>query len=186
MLAVLRLDERQFFDSFPFLAGVPFWSEIGRAGARANALRSTGALREELGKASADERRERLRAHLVAELGRVLDVDATLLDLEAPFTEIGLDSLLGLELRNRLEASLGERLPSTMLFTYPDLASLLDHLIIQLAPPPSPSVAREIASTARQDEVAAPSVDELESLDKDELLALFEESVGRIEKKGTS
>jgi hypothetical protein len=48
--------------------------------------------------------------------------------------ELGLDSLLALELRNRLGAALGEKQPATLLFNYPSIAALRDHLATRLIP----------------------------------------------------
>ena len=50
-------------------------------------------------------------------------------DPERPLRELGLDSLLAVELRNRLARLLGQPLPATLLFDYPTLARLADHLL---------------------------------------------------------
>ncbi len=50
----------------------------------------------------------------------------------APFRGYGMDSLMSLEIRNRLEASLGLRLSAALLFTYPTTAALVDHLLAEL------------------------------------------------------
>ncbi|MBS0547429.1 MAG: polyketide synthase dehydratase domain-containing protein, partial [Proteobacteria bacterium] len=50
------------------------------------------------------------------------------LDPDVPLNESGLDSLMALELRKSLGAGLGLTLPATLLFNFPTIAALADHL----------------------------------------------------------
>ena len=71
-------------------------------------------------------------AHVVGELGRVLRLAPAAIGGTTEFARLGLDSLMGLETRNRLERSLGLRLAPTLCFTYPDADSLTAFLAGQL------------------------------------------------------
>jgi acyl carrier protein len=61
---------------------------------------------------------------------RALGLDASrALDPRRPLGELGLDSLLAVELRNTLGTALGHTFPATLLFDHPTIDSLADHIL---------------------------------------------------------
>nr|WP_276206339.1 SDR family NAD(P)-dependent oxidoreductase [Thermoactinospora rubra] len=57
------------------------------------------------------------------------------IDLDKGFTDLGLDSLAAVELRNRLQAATGIRLAATLTFDYPNPRELAAFLLAELDPP---------------------------------------------------
>jgi acyl transferase domain-containing protein/NADPH:quinone reductase-like Zn-dependent oxidoreductase len=90
-------------------------------------------LRRSLAEAPVEERRELLLELVRTEVARVLaHPSSEAVDPKRAFKELGFDSLLAVELRNRLDAATGLGLPATLVFDYPTPAALSDHLLAQL------------------------------------------------------
>jgi acyl transferase domain-containing protein/acyl carrier protein len=70
-----------------------------------------------------------LQAHVESAASQTLGATSgRSLDPQRPLHELGLDSLMSVELRNALAASLGCSLPATLLFDYPTVESLTHYL----------------------------------------------------------
>ncbi|MFD4322714.1 type I polyketide synthase, partial [Streptomyces sp. NPDC058548] len=102
----------------------------GRRAARAAA---TGGLATRLRDMAPQTRYEALldevRTHIALVLGHggVADIDAN-----RAFQDLGFDSLTAVELRNRLDAATGLRLPATLVFDYPSADALVGFLLEEL------------------------------------------------------
>ena len=107
----------------------------------------------------------------MAALGRVIDEaakdiiglgSADDLDPARPLKEVGLDSLMAVELRNALVRQTGLDLSATLIFDYPTPARLADHLAPRLGIAPAPAAA------------PAPEPDDMDGLSDTDLEALLE------------
>ena len=86
----------------------------------------------ELSAAPPSMRRDMLEESLVAELAAVMQVLPEEIDRTLPLLQMGLDSLMAVELRGRLERDLERPLPIAMLLDNPSLEQLADRVLALL------------------------------------------------------
>ena len=91
---------------------------------------ATGSLAARLAGVPASERESSALELVRAEVALVLGHrSAGEVDVNRAFNELGFDSLSAVELRNRLSASTGLRLPATLIFDYPNQHALAGYLL---------------------------------------------------------
>ena len=118
---------------------------------------------QELLAAPAARRHALLLAHVQKSLAQVMALDAPELDPEESMSNLGLDSLMALELQHSLEESFGAKLPIELLMGMPSLNEFVTRLLDILAKPEAPSVpepAQEIVGDVTEPrEIFPPSVE---------------------------
>jgi acyl carrier protein len=137
----------------PLIADLPevrqtLKSEAG-ADENAGAGKAESLVRELAGLPPA-EQEHRLLDMIVRQAAAVLGHDSTeLIRRTGAFRELGFDSLTAVELRNRLAAAFGTRMPATLVFDHPNPQALAAHLREQLLPADSaPAPSRHGADSA--------------------------------------
>ncbi|WP_327117816.1 acyltransferase domain-containing protein [Nocardia sp. NBC_01730] len=126
-LAVMKLNLRHWFESFPSVAGTPLFDEIE---SRASDIATAFAGR--LAATSAQERAGVIEEHLIEQVSLTLHRDPASPSRKATFQDMGMDSLMAVELRNRLESTLGVRLSVALVFTYSTIAALAEFIAVEL------------------------------------------------------
>ncbi|MEM9455499.1 MAG: type I polyketide synthase [Myxococcota bacterium] len=175
-LGIMRLDPRRWAQSFPRVAASAYLCELRwEAGPdRASPVVDT------LTQADPSQRVELMRAHVRTQVAHVLRTSPSRIDPGTPLGQIGMDSLTGLELRNRLEAQLGVALSATLIWAHPTIEAMSEHLLDKLeldAGPADPAGPAGTTGTAGPTGPTDPErdrkIDALEALSEDEAEALL-------------
>jgi acyl carrier protein len=132
-VAVVAADWKKFAHHRPQRG--PFVSELlvrtnedpsWRTGARAE---EANWLYEQLARLPPPERLSYLREHVAQEVRQALGLPLEqALDPVRGFAELGMSSMMAVNLRNRLQAALGHELPATLAYTYPTVEQLAEQL----------------------------------------------------------
>jgi len=125
---VASVDWRTFKPVYESRARRPFLDEVGKTAAPDAPEAVTATLRDEVAAAEPDRQHEVLVAHVRAAAAAVLGLAPRQLDPQRGFFDLGMDSLLSVELRRRLEGSTGMPLPGTLTFKYPTVAAIAEFL----------------------------------------------------------
>ena len=132
---------------------------------------------DELTTATGASRRSIVLEFVAEQVASTLDLaNQDDIDLDRPLREMGLDSLMAVDLRNKLSAGIGGKLnlPATMVFDHPTVAALADGLLGRLA-----AMLPEDNEPDSADKGAdAPDIENLEDLSEDEIEALFATATG--------
>jgi hypothetical protein len=169
--AVLAIDWPRFLATLPAGLARGFFRALegGPAAAPPAAAATLGAT---LAALPAGQRRAALAAGLGERALQVIGLPAgTALDPRVPLKEVGLDSLMAVELRNTLARATGLPLPATLLFDYPTLEALAGQLarVLGLEEPEAPEGRAAAPARSGADALAALSDDEAEQLLLEEL-----------------
>ncbi|HLS56237.1 MAG TPA: type I polyketide synthase [Zeimonas sp.] len=133
--------------------------------------RETG-LAERLAQASPDARRDLLVAFVQGEVAAVLGLDAGAeVSLTTGLFDLGMDSLMAVELRRRLESGAGCALPSTLTFNYPNVHALAGFLERLLGAAVSGHDAEHAPAASLAPAAPVLAGDDLDALSEDELEA---------------
>jgi acyl carrier protein len=122
--------------------------------------------------ASVPTRRRTILQELVCgEAAKVLGLKtAQPIDPRQPLQEFGLDSLMAVQFRNRLATWTDVELPHTLLYNYPTIEQLVDHLAAQLIPEHEPG-------SQPADESAQSTQRDLDAMTEDDLARMLEEQI---------
>jgi acyl transferase domain-containing protein/acyl carrier protein len=129
---VARIDWASFLPLYQVAGKRSFLAQLQREvpeSAAAPAQSGSTRLVEQLTIAPAQQRKKLVVDYLRDVVAEVTRVDAADIRDEAGFFDVGMDSLMAVELRRRLEQAVGKELPSTLAMDYPRLVDVADYLL---------------------------------------------------------
>jgi myxalamid-type polyketide synthase MxaE and MxaD len=163
----------------PFFSKVAIEAPTGPARAAAAA----GNVIDELAALPPYARRDALVSMVAAHVARILGIETgpAGIDVDRGLFEMGMDSLMSVEVKGSLERAVGQRLPSTLTFNYPTVRALSTFLWDQfLTAEDGPDSQAEIpvAAPLPSAPTQAVEVEELDDLSEDELEAMLASRLG--------
>ena len=132
---VARIDWARFLPLYQQAGRRPFLAELERevpASVSAPSLSGPSGktqLVEQLTLAPVQRRKKLVADYLREAVAEVTRVDAAEIREDAGFFDLGMDSLMAVELRRRLEQAVGKELPATLAMDYPRLSDVGDYLL---------------------------------------------------------
>lgn len=180
-IGVIKLDWHLLREFFPQIAHFPLVryllaeaEERVPAQDGANGVVSGSAL-PHIQSALPAERQQLMISYLCEQLANVLRVPAHRLDTEQPLTALGLDSLMAIELKNRIERELQVRIPIVTFLQGPSITQFADQVLEQIAAPPvaEPALAAVAADRGQEAVDAQHLLSQLDQLSDTEVETLL-------------
>jgi myxalamid-type polyketide synthase MxaB len=171
-LAVLPVDWSKFLQQMPPGVQMPLLETFASSTEAGNSQRSQ--FLAQLESTPVEGRKQFLMTHIRSQIAKVLGLgSAEAIGLQQGFSDLGMDSLMAVELRNRLQTTLGCSISASLVFDYPTIESLVDYLSQQVLS--LESTAESIPETEPQTDIPAvpSSPSDLEGLSDSEAESLL-------------
>jgi len=148
-LGVVPVDWARFFEARQSVSPVfAALAESRRQSNGAPADDDTASILHSLQRKNPQEVKEWLRQHVAQQVAVVLGLDsADEVSDGRTFIQMGMDSLTSVELRNRLQKGLGQTLPATIAFDYPNVPAMAEYLATRADNRPSTDASVEVANS---------------------------------------
>ncbi len=172
-IVAARVDWQVLGQVNPASASSPFLAGLIQAG---NEGDSSGSLATRLAAVGPEARQGLVEQFIAGHVAGVFGIAAEKIDREAPLTQLGLDSLMAIELKNRLEKQAGIALPMTEIMRGPSLRQLaivvtenlhidgaqaVEEPVPPTEPPPAPAGPQAEALIEKIDDMSEEQIDAL-------------------------
>jgi phthiocerol/phenolphthiocerol synthesis type-I polyketide synthase D len=176
-LWAISVDWERLLRTDSSLAAHAFLTEVIADGALrgrdAEELARAAVLREELRALPPPMRARRLEQHVQEQIASVMGLETPDdVDWRRGLFEIGMDSLMALELKNRLQLGLGVPIPSTLAFDHPTTGAIARFLAREMFPAeaPAPAAVQPVSEVEREVAAATEAVRGLDDREIEQLL----------------
>ncbi len=159
-VAVLPLVPGQWRAAFPQAASWPLLQRLLAEEETTAQSEAAGPRAALLAATTSSDRRALLEAFFTQQLSQVLGASPKHFDAQTPLASLGLDSLMAVELKNRVETTLGLQLPIATLLRSPRVGELVEELLAQaeaLAPTTAPSAVAGMAEAGGTETAVEPA-----------------------------
>ena len=129
---VARIDWARFLPVYQMAGKRSFLAQLEREvpeSAPAPTSSGTTQLVERLTLAPVQQRKKLILAYLRDAVAEVTRIDGAQIREETGFFDLGMDSLMAVELRRQLEQAVGKALPATLAMDYPRITDVADYLL---------------------------------------------------------
>jgi len=181
---VLNVNWASFVEQLPAGASIPLISAI--AAKVTDAVSTPGSptvepqLIRQLKQLPPRERPDAVIRQVQTEVARVMGLDESEApDPEQGFFQMGLDSLMAIELRNHLSLSIGRNIPAPVMFQFSNISSLAGYVLREVFPDAERAVGSAAAAIIAADGAETSSEDELLAQLADELAAVEQAQAAR-------
>jgi len=162
-VGVFRVSPRQWREFYQMAGSMPLLTELAKEGAAVSGESKGGQVRQNILAAPAEGRQRMVEEYLAGILGFRMDR----IDVTQPLDQIGLDSLMAIELKNRVEVDLGVNLTMAHFLQMPSLQGLASSVLSELP------AAEEAGDDAK---LLADMLAKVEQMSEEEARALLQET----------
>jgi acyl carrier protein len=170
-IGVLPIDWSVFTEQFSNNSTLSFFEKV------VDKTQQKPELLQQLELVTTNNRIQILIFHLRTQIAKILGIKSPeTIDIEQGLTELGMDSLSSVELRNKLQTDLQCSLPSTLIFDYPNVNAIANYLNRKLFSLDS----NKLTESNDKDENVDLAITEVQNLSEEEAEAMLLEELENI------
>ncbi|MCP4262401.1 MAG: SDR family NAD(P)-dependent oxidoreductase [Planctomycetes bacterium] len=176
-MAVLPVNWSKFLRQFQKNTQPPFFDAFKPVSEKSSSPQQESRFLKQLKATSASKQRDLLSVHVRSQIGKVARLrEVEKIPPRQGLFDLGLDSLMAVELKNNLQSSLGQTLRLTLVFDYPTIEALVNHLFHDVLGLSEEPPGDQSATEEKPEEDSL----ELEKLSKDEIGTLLDDKLAEL------